>query len=179
MLARYYGGIGSDEMVPKDLLDQMRSGEHMHHILQALCRSSVRQGRDSGCGPCNAYIIAPKRSGIRDLLPEIFPGCKVGTWRPNKTKATGKVQQALTYVKMHFDDYPDEPLRFSELQSELNITSSSNFRKTIRNHDTFKAGLEALGIEEATVGNYRYRNALVRKPETFGPIEGACYIADV
>lgn len=109
----------------------------------------------------------------------IFPDCTVSTWRPAKAKATGKVQQALTYVEMHFDDYPDEPLRFSELQSELEITSSSNFRNTIRDHGSFKAGLEALDIEEITVGNYRHRNALAKKPQLFGPIEGASYVADV
>lgn len=179
LMARYYSGIKNNQTVAKFLVREIEAGEHQHHILQALCRSAVRQGRGSECGPCNAYIIASKRSRVRDFLPEVFPGCRVKTWRSTKVKTTGKVQQALTYVEMHFDDYPDEPLRFSELQSELEITSSSNFRKTIRNHDSFKAGLEALDIEEITVGHYRHRNAFSKKQPCFGPVEGANYIADV
>jgi hypothetical protein len=179
LMARYYSGIKNHQTVAKSLVEEIEAGEHQHHILQALCRSAVRQGSGSECGPCNAYIIASKRSRVRDFLPEVFPGCRVKTWRSTKVKTTGKVQQAFTYVEMHFDDYPDEPLRFSELQSELEITSSSNFRKTIRNHDSFKAGLEALDIEEITVGHYRHRNAFSKKQPCFGPVEGANYIADV
>ena len=132
----------------------------------------------SDCDPCNAYIIAPSRFGVRDFLPVVFPGCTVGTWEPAKVKATGKVQQALTYVEKHVADYPDEALRFIELRAELGY-DASNFRDRIRNHDSFKAGLEALGVEEVTVGNYRHRNALAKKPPSFGPLEGSSYVADV
>lgn len=49
----------------------------------------------------------------------------------------------------------------------------------IRNHSVFKAGLDAMDLEEVTVGNYRYLNALAKKPQPFGPVEGSSYIADV
>lgn len=179
MMARYYSGIRNHQTVPKSLVAEIEAGELMHHILQALCRSAVRQGSGSECGPCNAYIIASKRSRVRDLLPEVFPSCSVSTWEPTRKKPKGKVQEALTYVEMHFTDYPDEVLRFIDLQSELEIKSSSNFRRTIRDHDSFKAGLEVLGIEETTVGHFRHRNAFSKKQQCFGSVEGADYIADV
>jgi len=96
----------------------------------------------------------------------------------SKLKLTGKVQEALTYLKMHFEDYPDEALRFTELRIEL-VYDASNFRDRVRKHESFKAGLEVLGVEEVTVGNYRHRNAFTKKPAPFGPVEGSSYVADV
>ncbi len=141
----------------------------MHHLLQALSRASVRQGNGSDCGPCNAYIIAPKRAQMRRLLPKVFPNCIIRRWRPTGKKPKGKVQDALSYIEMHFDDYPDEVLTFKELQAELSITPSSNFRNSIRKHPCFRYGLEALGIAEVTIGNRRHRNALARI-SAFGPV---------
>ncbi len=178
MLARYYCDIPSDQGVPKALIHDMQAGEHMHHILQALCRSALRQGSGLECGPCNAYIIAAPGSGMRELLPEVFPGCRVGTWRRSREKPKGKVQDALTYIEGYFEDHPDGVLRFTELRSHLGC-DASNFRDRIRKHDSYIAGLEDLGVEEVTVGNYRHRNALAMKPQLFGPVEGSSYIADV
>lgn len=169
MAARHYGGIPNDQDAPKTLVDDMRAGEHKHHILQALCRSALRQGSGLECGLCNAYIIAPERSGVRKLLPQVFPGCKVGTWKPsNKRKATGKVQEALAYVQMYFEDYPDQVLSFTDLRSVLGY-DASNFRNRIRTHDSFVAGLEALGIEECIQGNGRYNNAFCMTPSNCNP----------
>jgi hypothetical protein len=84
----------------------------------------------------------------------------------------------LTFIETFFEDYPDQVLRFTELRHELGGTSAPNFNKTIRKHNTFTAGLEDLGIEEVTVGNYRHRNAFAKKQLTFGPVEGSTYTAD-
>lgn len=165
MAARHYGEVPNDQDAPKTLVDDMQAGEHSHHILQALCRSALRQGSGLDCGPCNAYIIAPKRSGVRRLLPQVFPGCKVGTWKPTKQKAKGKVQEALAYVQMYFEDYPDGVLQLKELRSALDYDDTSNFNRCIRKHDSFNAGLEKLGVEEVIHGNGRHYNAL-RKQES-------------
>ena len=179
MAARHYGGTPNDQEAPKTLVEDMQAGEHKHHILQALCRSALRQGNGLECGRCDAYIIAPKRSGVRYLLPQVFPACKVGIWKPTKKKAKGKVQEALTYVQMYFDDYPDGVLLFAELRSGLCYDNASNFRNRIRHHDSFKAGLEELGIEEVIYGSGRHCNALAKVTQPFGPLEGAECISDV
>ena len=178
MMARYYSGVGNDQKVTKALARKVEAGEHQHHILQALCRSAIRQGNGACDNPCNAYIIAPKRSGVRTFLPEVFPGCTVVPWLLTKAKPKGKVQEALTFIEMFFEDYPDQVLSFADLRNELGY-DASNFRDRIRRHPTFTAGLEDLGVEEVTVGKYRHRNAFARKQPTFGPVKGCSYIADV
>lgn len=156
----------------------MQAGEHKHHILQALCRSRLRQGNGSECGHCNAYIIAPARSKIAELLPEVFPGCKLSTWKQVKPKARGKVYDALTHVELFFEDDPFGVLTFVELRNVLGY-EASNFRNRIRKHDSFKAGLKELGVEEVILGSGRFCNAFARQVQTFGSLEGATYIANV
>jgi len=128
---------------------------------------------------CNAYIIAPKRSGVPGFLPEVFPGCTVVPWLPAKLKLTGRVAQAVAQVQAFFADNEDGVYLYKDLRGDLGITDTSNFNKTIRKHNTFMAALGEMGIEEVVHGNGRYRNALARKPQAFGPVEGSSYIADV
>ncbi|UWQ90484.1 hypothetical protein K3727_17195 [Rhodobacteraceae bacterium M382] len=176
--ARYYCGIANDSEFSKTLVEEMAAGEHMHHILQALCRSAVRLGSGSECGPCNAYIIAPKRSGIRKLLPKVFPGCEIRAWKPSKSKPKGKVQEALTYIERFFDGYPEGTLPFTKLRSTLGY-DASNFRRRIRNHETFKAGLADMGVAEVTTGKTECRNAFTMTWGGIGFVDDSCFIADV
>jgi hypothetical protein len=62
-------GSAPEERLHPEQLKRIRSGEHAHHILQALCRGSVRKndGR-GGCFKCDAYVIASAHSGILGCL---------------------------------------------------------------------------------------------------------------
>ncbi|AKO95243.1 hypothetical protein MALG_00024 [Marinovum algicola DG 898] len=161
MMARYYGGISSDQEVPKALVSEIEAGEHSHHVLQALCRASVRQGCGAECGPCDAYIIAPKRSRIRSLLRKTFPGCKVRNWSPVKEKApTGQVAKAIEIVQAHFSENPDSPLMLRALRDALGITDISNFKRRIREHEAFKGALQKMGVEEVATSKGANKNAL-------------------
>lgn len=179
MKARYFNGVPNGQQVSKTLVQEIEAGEQKHHILQALCRSSVRQGNGHDCGPCNAYIIAPKRSGVRGFLPEVFPGCTIGTWEPAKRKLTGWVADAVAKVKTFFVENPDGVFLYSDLRDAIGISDTSNFNKRVRRHESYKLELDRLGIEEVSTSNHRHRNALARKPQLFGPVEGASFIADV
>lgn len=123
-------------------------------------------------------LSARSATAVLTFLPEVFPGCTVLPWLPTTAKPKGKVQEALTFIEMFFEDYPDQFLPFTALRQELGY-DASNFRDRIRRHPTFTAGLEDLGVEEVTVGNYSYRNAFARKQPTFGPVEGSRYSAVV
>jgi hypothetical protein len=167
VMARYYGGIADTEAVPDALLADMTNGEHRHHLLQALCRSAIRQCDGEAAQPCTAYIMAPKRSGITTLLPQTFPGCQIGTWQVAKTKATGKVHQALAYVAMFFADYPDEVLPFANLRAVLD-SDRSNFRRTILQHTAFLAGLDQLGVQQVATGSAK---SFARITRGFTPVD--------
>jgi hypothetical protein len=179
MKARYYSGIHNDQQVPKTLVQEIEAGEQKHHILQALCRSAVRQRKGSDCGPCNAYIIAPKRSGVRDFLPEVFPGCTVGTWKPSKVKLTGWVADAVVQMKAFFSTNPDEVYLYKDLREDLGVTDASNFNRRVRRHDSYKRELDKLDLEEVATGSQLHRNALARKPSPFGSDEDSTYVVDV
>lgn len=179
MKARYYSGIRNDQQVPKPLVQEMEAGEQKHHILQAFCRSAVRQGKGSDCGPCNAYIIAPKRSGVRDFLSEVFPGCTVSTWKPAKIKLTGRVADAVSQVKAFFASNPDGLYLYKDLRDDLGVTDASNFNRRVRRHDSYKFELDRLDLEEVATGSHRHHNALARKSSPFGPIEDSTYFVDV
>lgn len=179
MMARYYSGIRNCEKVAQASVEAIEAGEHMHHILQALCRSSARKGSGSECGHCNAYIIAPKRSGICNLIPEVFPGCVVRTWKPANVKLTGWVADAVAKVRAFFMLNPDGVYLYKDLRCDLGITDASNFKKRVRNHESYKTVLEDLELEEVATGKGPHRNALAKKPPSFGCIEAASFVMDV
>lgn len=68
----------------------------------------------------------------------------------------------MAYVRRCFKANPNGVLLFTELRAVLGY-DASNFRNRIRNHDSFKAGLEELGVMEIVHGNRHYRNAFSKK----------------
>jgi len=130
-------------------------GEHSHMILQALCRSSVRQNQNGGCPVVDAYLIASTYSSIKELLPEIFPGAQVVPWTPVPKEVRGQVADAIEFVRCWFHDNPEGVLPFKDLQRAVRIKYRSNFRTTIRQHKHFLVALEEIGLEEWGPGAYR------------------------
>ena len=119
----------------------------MHGILQALCRGAVRQCNGSMCFPCNAYIIASQRSGIAELLPTIFPGCKVKEWKPVKRKLKGKVGAGVELLRGLFADPETELVKIRDVAAALGM-SGNNFRKYVRKHPAFIEELAELDLIE-------------------------------
>lgn len=154
-LARVAAGTPDDDKVSTARIRKTRRGEHRHNILQGLSRASVRVSQDGGvCSPCTAYIIASKGSGIGDLLPEIFPGCRVEQWQPVPCKRGKNVEAAIAYLRDHFQCDLNGDLRYTTLQKAIGILDSSNFRKTVRYHQAFQDELDRLGLEEYRDGKY-------------------------
>jgi hypothetical protein len=124
-------------------------GEHRHLILQALCRGSVRKCQDDMCAPCDAYIIAATRSGIRETLPKIFPGCRVVRWQPVQKALSGKVKEAAEFVINWFKKNPDGLLPFNKVRKAIGIEGASNFRRDVRKNPDFREALANHDIAEA------------------------------
>lgn len=134
-------------------------------ILQALCRSSVRQNQNGECPPATAYLIASEYSGIKALLPDVFPGAQIVSWTPIKKQTRGKVADAVSYVRDWFEANPDGTLTYKDLQNALGIKDKSNFRNTIRLHKDFQAATVELGLEDWGTG--KYQTHLRRTPVPF------------
>lgn len=95
-------------------------------------------------------------------------------WKPVRPvlKQGGKVAHAVGFVERCRREAPDKPVLFDALMTHLGIVDRSNFRRTIREHDSFRDAMDGLGLHEVTVGEGRYRNALGR---IFDPVPGANY----
>jgi hypothetical protein len=159
----------SKGVVDPAIVDATGDGENSHGILQALCRSAVREMQENGCPTVDAYLIASDRTGIPDLLPKIFPGARVVPWEPVPRELTGKVAHAVAFVRDRFQANPDVVLRFTEVQKAVRIKDPSNFRKTIRQHEDFRAALDSMGLEEW--GPRRYMSSFRRRSLSFQPVE--------
>jgi hypothetical protein len=113
-----YEGIGraacgllpSEGEMTQERQHQIELGELADRVLQAACRGIVRKAVGDECPPCNVYIIASAGSGLRKLLPTIFPRCGIETWEPAPPRLRGKPAKALKFMKEWFADHPDKLL---------------------------------------------------------------------
>ncbi|MBU4277348.1 MAG: hypothetical protein KKC30_11450 [Proteobacteria bacterium] len=137
-----------DGLYSEDAVARVREGENSHLILQALCRGSVRRCQGPVCAPCEAYIIASPRSGIRRELAHMFPGCHVKQWRPVPIALVGKVKEAVAFISAWFDAQPEGFLRFSSVRKALGIMDSANFKQNIRRHPDFQQAIADMGVVE-------------------------------
>lgn len=137
---------------PKSWSEKMMEGELMHLVLQALCRGTVRRCLGDRCAPCNAYVIASKRSGLRPLLGEVFPHCTISDWQPVRIPPSGRVKDALDVITDFLKDDPDRFIAIQDVQTALGMNDASNFRRNVRQHSVFCQELAHRGIEEVRLG---------------------------
>jgi hypothetical protein len=129
-------------------------GEHKHAILQALCRGSVRRCDGEHCHPCEAWIIASVNSGIKDALPDIFPGVQVNTWRPVGWNLKGHVKAAADHVEKWMKTAKvGDTLPFKTIAKAIGI-SPVNFKKDVRPHPEFRGFIAELGLVPWGKGAY-------------------------
>ena len=129
-------------------------GEHRHLILQALCRGAVRKSDGHQCQPMDAYVICSVRSGIKDALPDIFPGCKIVDWKPIPDDLQGTVKAAFDFVTGWFEfAEPGERLPFRKVAEQLRVTPKA-FKDQIRRSEAFREAISARDIVEHGDGRY-------------------------
>lgn len=127
-------------------------GEHSHLILQALCRGAVRRCVKDVCAPCDAYIIASPKTGIKEALPDIFPGCRIEAWEPVERILTGKIGDTFWYVSERLKEDPEAIVPFKEVMQAVGMSDSKNFRRSVRKHPDLMDALADLGIVECVRG---------------------------
>lgn len=161
--ARAAGKLKTDDPLPRDELKAVKSGEHSHLILQALCRGAVRRCIGDSCAPMDAYIIAHNASGIPCSLPDIFPKCVTKAWEPVAKPLQGKAAEAVAYLSYRWTDQPDAPISFSDVMKHLRMSNLANFKKVVRDNNGFKTALNALEGYEVELGSRkRYKTHFER-----------------
>ncbi|KAA5602833.1 hypothetical protein [Blastochloris sulfoviridis] len=137
---------------PSSEMKTVMAGENSHLILQALCRGAVRRCVDGGCPETRTYIIASTRSGIPAALPRIFPGVRVLPWRPIQRPLSGKIGEAVAFIKERLEADPTATVTFADVRKHIGGMDASNFIKTVRQHPMFIETLAEEGIVECGTG---------------------------
>ena len=149
-----------------DIQDIMR-GEHANLILQAVSRGAVRKCNGAQSHPMDAYIIAAVRSGIRQSLPSIFPGCSVRPWEPFERTLVGKPLAAFQVVQRAVEAGAAE-ITVAEVAKAIGV-DRSNFAKRIL---TLPEWLEAVAGLDLFVATGK-RGAKVLRRDTAEPLLAA------
>ena len=134
-----------DGLVDAGKVRNTERGEHRHLLVQALGRGRMRRSEGNQCHPMTGYVIASPRSSIEVELPAVFPGCTVQSWTPLGTKATGKVKDALDWLRSAFDSGRTQ-IAFPEVYKAVQMTGP-NFAQRILKAGPWIAGVEAMNVE--------------------------------
>jgi hypothetical protein len=123
-------------------VEDVERGEFKHHLLQAVCRSSVRRGRDGRAGRCRAFIVTTGYENIELDVEDTFPGGRVWPWRSVAEPMMGQRGQAADYLRGAFRDPEVDCVRKADLCRHLGIDKRN--LSAVINHAEFK---EFLGSE--------------------------------
>lgn len=146
-LKRAAAGRPADKgLVTRSEQREMEIGESLHHILQALCRGSVRRCVGDRCAPMDAYIIASVRSGIPAALPELFPYCMIRDWKPVKRKLQGRIKQTVDILRRRMVDNGDTFASFPSVYRALGM-AAGDFRTDVRCSRVFIDAIAEYGID--------------------------------
>ncbi|MGY0832296.1 hypothetical protein [Azospirillum argentinense] len=151
------GQRASDANVSLDAIAKVKAGETMHHLLQALCRASVRRCVDGGCAPCNAFIIGNSRHGFHAALAKAFPGVKTKPWHEEGWRLTGFKGKALEFLTTWAGcNAPGSIIKFADVANAIGM-KAENFRKDVRGKSDFQEAMRRLSILE--IGGLSRKNA--------------------
>jgi|GEM_PF-1183413 len=142
-IGRLSRGLSSDDKIDREHLRQIKLGEHADHILQAVCRGSVRKSDGEFCHPCDVYIIGAPQHGIPQMLKDgsIFPGATAVEWVPFED------EELLALA-----DWISSELKIKERVASKDAmewakyVDRSNFQRDVLNNDQFEAALGERGI---------------------------------
>jgi len=116
-------GGGAVNLSAGDLVE-LEGGEFSHHLLQALCRASVRSGQGGVAGACRAYVVANPLIATPERLHVIFPGSRLGEWRPALTTgARGHAGGLIAYLAGRFAAQPDSVVPKSDARKALGLST--------------------------------------------------------
>lgn len=98
-LASAASGLPPRQLEDNIDLQDFRWGEFQHHLLQALCRASVRTSRDGVAGACRAFVISTPSRQTKERVEATFPGCQLVDWNPIPKEESEYVTRAIVFLK--------------------------------------------------------------------------------
>lgn len=135
-------------------LEAVRWGEFQHHLLQALCRASVRRSRNGIAGACRAWVIATPSVQTEQRLRDTFPGCRLNEWDPRPPAVPQRVQDAIAYIQAQVAAGASD-VRKKDLRKHLVIENVSNFKRDILDDASFVEALRDVGMRQGHHGFVR------------------------
>jgi len=129
------------------LIAPTKLGEHLHGVLQAACRGSVRHMTDGMANACEVYLIADSRHGIANHIQHVFPGCQTEEWIPEPPRLPPKALELVKCLISFFDKTPLAFYPFTAIKKKLSIKSVQQLT-ALRGHPALLARLQELEIEE-------------------------------
>lgn len=130
----------------KETLDSIRRGENAHHLLQAICRASVRQGTGGVCGDCVVLVVGKYGADAQDLFQETFPGAHVSGWTPAGMELKGAALKVAQVIQEAFEVPGVLAVPKRDISTALGWTTTEQLRRVIIKPD-FKAWMAARGLE--------------------------------
>ena len=114
-------------------------------LLQGICRGALRGCKDGKAVPCEVHILASAKSQMQQLVPRLFPGCKVKKHALGKPKASPAVQRAIDHCRKRIAHCATF-IPIAELMDACGISSRSNFNKQVVNKEAFQVFAEGAGL---------------------------------
>jgi hypothetical protein len=172
---RLCAAMAGGDAVSAKQINSMALGEHLHNALQAICRGAVRGLQPDGtCPPCRVYLIAPKRSGIREAIPDLFPGAQIAEWMPEgATRLSKSIAAALAIIDAALHDDLGDEWTYAELAKSIGM-SPKDFKKRVAKDPRFQREIADRGYFEdvilvQTPKGERQANGIVLEQSAFGP----------
>lgn len=116
----------------------VKDGEFKHNILQSVGRSTARLCVDGACPPTNVWIVAAKKTGIQDMLKDVFPGCTVAPWElVEKPVLKGKTLAVFNHLQNRLAEGVLK-VSFSEIRDACQFTYNTDVQRATWNRDDFR-----------------------------------------
>ncbi|NVO29553.1 hypothetical protein HJ526_19235, partial [Donghicola sp. C2-DW-16] len=172
---RLCAAMAGRDKVNATQLKNMALGEHLHNILQALCRGTVRGlGPDGTGSPCRAHLIAPTISGVASALPDLFPGAQLVEWMPEgATKLSKSIAAALAIIDAALRDGLGDTWTYAELAERIGM-NAKDFKKRVARDPRFQREIASRGYVEdeilvQTPAGNRTAKGITLEQSAFGP----------
>ena len=147
-LACAASGLSPGNVAARIDMEDLRWGEFQHHLLQALCRASVRRSRNGVAGPCRAYVIATPSAQTESRVRETFPHCRLVEWVPVVKPMSDRVRAAIAYLTERFVAGVHEVSK-SDLREHLGM-AAKNLGRDVIAVQAFQDHLSTAGLREET-----------------------------